>query len=144
MQFVFIFGEVNISYIFNFIFRDLLTFSYFMYLLSVLLKQVNLCWTQSTHYMTQDCSFNYELITYKFQGQNMLCIKIGFWFWFWQSEQFMYKTCSKLGVFMYWTRNSMNNLLANYGLVDARTRPSEKDLPVIGSILNIFVRIKAK
>ena len=39
-------------------------------------------------------------------------------------------TCSELGTFMYWTRNSMNNLLSYYGLVDARISASEKDLPV--------------
>jgi hypothetical protein len=33
-------------------------------------------------------------------------------------------------VFMYWTRNSMNNLLSYCGLVDARISDSEKDLPV--------------
>ena len=37
---------------------------------------------------------------------------------------------------MYWTRNSMNNLLSYYGLVDARISASEKDLPV--PIENIF------
>ena len=49
---------------------------------------------------------------------------------FWHSEQFMYTTCSELGIFMYWTRNSMNNLLSYYGLVDARKSASDKDLPV--------------
>ena len=57
-------------------------------------------------------------------------------FLFWHSEQFMYTTCSELGIFMYWTRNSMNNLLSYYGLVDARISASEKDLPV--PIENIF------
>ena len=31
---------------------------------------------------------------------------------------------------MYWTRNSMNNLLSYFGYVDARISASEKDLPV--------------
>ena len=44
-------------------------------------------------------------------------------------KQFVYTTCSELGIFMYWTRNSMNNLLSYYGLVDARISPSDKDLP---------------
>ena len=35
-------------------------------------------------------------------------------------KQFVYKTCSELGIFMYWTRNSMNNLSSYYGLVDTR------------------------
>ena len=42
----------------------------------------------------------------------------------------MYTTCSELGIFMYWTCDSMNNLLSYYGLVDARVNASEKDLPV--------------
>ena len=51
-------------------------------------------------------------------------------FLFWHSEQFMYTTCSELVIFMYWTRNSMNNLLSYCGLVDVRISASEKDLPV--------------
>ena len=35
----------------------------------------------------------------------------------------MCTVCSELGIFMYWTGNSMN------GLVDARISASEKDLP---------------
>ena len=42
----------------------------------------------------------------------------------------MYTTCSELVIFIYWTRNSMNNLLSYCGLVDARIRASDKDLPV--------------
>ena len=42
----------------------------------------------------------------------------------------MYTTCSELVVFMYRTGKSMNNLLSNCGLVDARISASEKDLPV--------------
>ena len=53
-------------------------------------------------------------------------------FLFWHSEQFMYTTCSELVIFMYWTGNSMNNLLSYCGLVDARKSASEKDLPVVG------------
>ena len=45
-------------------------------------------------------------------------------------KQFVYTTCSELVVFMYWTWNSMNNLLSYCGLVDARISASEKDLPV--------------
>ena len=36
----------------------------------------------------------------------------------------------ELGIFMYWTCNSMNNLLSYCGLVDAKIRASDKDLPV--------------
>ena len=34
---------------------------------------------------------------------------------------------------MYWTGKSMNNLLSYFGLVDARIRASNKDLPVINT-----------
>ena len=54
-----------------------------------------------------------------------------FLFLFWHSEQFMYTTSSELAIFMYWTCNSMNNLLLYCGLVDARITASEKDLPVL-------------
>ena len=47
-------------------------------------------------------------------------------------KQFMYTICSELVIFMYWTGNSMNNLLSYCGLVDARKSASEKDLPVVG------------
>ena len=40
----------------------------------------------------------------------------------------MFSPCSELGIFMYWTCNSMNNLLSYCGLVDARISASEKDL----------------
>ena len=42
----------------------------------------------------------------------------------------MFSLCSELGIFIYWTCNSMNNLLSYCGLVDARMSASEKDLPV--------------
>ena len=42
----------------------------------------------------------------------------------------MYTRCSELVIFIYSTRNSMNNLLSYCGLVDARIRTSDKDLPV--------------
>ena len=42
----------------------------------------------------------------------------------------MFSTCSKLVLFMYWTCNSMNNLLSYCALVDAKIRASDKNLPV--------------
>ena len=45
-------------------------------------------------------------------------------------KQFVYTTCSEVVVFMYLTRNSMNNLLSYCGLVGARISASDKDLPV--------------
>ena len=53
-----------------------------------------------------------------------------FLFLFWRSEQCIYTTCSEIGIFMYWIGDSMNNLLSYCGLVDARIRSYEKDLPV--------------
>ena len=43
-----------------------------------------------------------------------------------KKNQFVYTTCSELGIFMYWTCNSMNNLLSYCGLVDARISASKK------------------
>ena len=37
----------------------------------------------------------------------------------------------ELGIFMYWTCNSMNNLSSYCGLVDAKIKASDKDLPVL-------------
>ena len=45
-------------------------------------------------------------------------------------KQFMYTTCSELVIFMYWTHNSMKNVLSYCWLVDARISTSEKYLPV--------------
>ena len=39
--------------------------------------------------------------------------------------------CQKLGIFMYWTCNSMYNLSSYCGLVDPRVSASDKDLPVL-------------
>ena len=90
-----------------------------------------------THNLTTDCSLNL-FNTWKFQAQNMgrtCCVhKLFFVFvltfrtiyvhnMFWER--------SKLAIFMYWTCNSMNNLLSHCGLVDARISASEKDLPVL-------------
>ena len=42
----------------------------------------------------------------------------------------MFSTCCGLGIFMYCTDNSMDNLLSYGGSVDARVGTSEKNLPV--------------
>ena len=55
---------------------------------------------------------------------------------FWMSKQKtifehnMFSTCFELGIFTYWTDNSMINLLSYCGLVDAKIRASDIDLPV--------------
>ena len=51
----------------------------------------------------------------------------------------MFSPCSKLGIFMYWTGNSMENLLSYCGLVDAKIRGSDIDLPVEISVKNTFL-----
>ena len=48
-------------------------------------------------------------------------------------KQYLYATCSELGIFLYWTRDSMNNLSSYYGLIDVRMSASEIDLPVLVS-----------
>ena len=40
--------------------------------------------------------------------------------------------CSALAIFIFWTHNSMNNLLSYFGLVDTKIRASDdKDIPVL-------------
>ena len=51
----------------------------------------------------------------------------------------MFWQCSELKIFMYWTGNSMDNLLSYCGLVDARINTSEKDLPVINNLTCILI-----
>ena len=51
-----------------------------------------------------------------------------FLFSFVHSEQFMYRTCSELVVFMYWTGKS---IFSYCGLVDVRINASDKDLPIL-------------
>ena len=70
-----------------------------------------------------------EALLFAEHGENMLCTeivlnvqKI--------SVQNMFSPCSVLGIFMYWTWNSINNLSTYCGLVDAKIRASDKDLPV--------------
>ena len=46
----------------------------------------------------------------------------------------MFWACSELEIFMYWTWNSMNNLLWYCGLVDTWISASDKDLPEQPSI----------
>ena len=65
--------------------------------------------------------------------QNMgrtCCVQKLFWMSKTNSVRNMFSPCSELGIFMYWTCNSMNNLMSYYELVDAKIRASDKDLPV--------------
>ena len=71
----------------------------FSFLLQVNICQKHLFLHQLTHNMTADCSLNYEFNTLKFHGQNMLrtkkCSECQ------NKKQFVYTTCSELGIFMY-------------------------------------------
>ena len=53
------------------------------------------------------------------------------------------KQCSQLGIFLYWTRDSINNLLSYCGLINLRMSASEKDLPVLG-IYNFGLNVQLK
>ena len=95
--------------------------------IQVNLFQKHLFLHQLSHSMTKDCSLNYEFSSWKLQAQNILC----------QIEcqnknkkQFVYATCSEVLVFLYWSCNSINNLLSYGELVDARISAFDKDLPV--------------
>ena len=83
---------------------------------------------QLIHNMITDCSLNYEFDTRKFPSSEHVVYTNCFLFW--HSEQFMHTTCSKLGIFMYWTCKSMHTLSKYFGLVDTRISASEKNLPV--------------
>ena len=69
-----------------------------------------------------------EVLLFAEHGENMLCTKIvlnvGNNFC---TQHFLPRF--ELGIFMYWTCNSMNNLSSYCGLVDAKIRASDKDLP---------------
>ena len=86
--------------------------------------------------MTNYFSLNYELSKWKFQAQNMLrtcCVlKLIFVFMF---RTIYIHTMFWAWSFMYWKRNSMNNLSSYYGLVDARISASDKNLPVLFEVL---------
>ena len=76
---------------------------------------------QIVYWITCSVEENYELII---RWVNKL-----FWMSI-QKQKFVDATCSELVVFMYWARNSMNNLMTYCGLVAARISVSDKDLPV--------------
>ena len=110
------------------------------------LVQKNLCQKPSflnwlTHNMTRDCSLNFpkntssEHVMYRFP----LCTNIVLNVKTKTKKQF----CTLYVVNLYFSWNTMNNLLSYCGLTDSRMRASEKDLPVCRSqiflITNLFV-----
>ena len=84
------------------------------------LFQKHLFLHQLTHNLTKDCSWNFH--------ENYKC-KYGRIVW---AEHVLpvFCACSFHG-------NSMNNLLPYCGLIDAKTRASEKDLPVLIKLKNL-------
>ena len=72
-----------------------------------------------THNMTGDCSLNYK--------QTCCVQKLVFCFCF----DIQNNICTQHVLNLYFSGNSMNNLLSYCGLTDARMRASEKDLPVL-------------
>ena len=62
-------------------------------------------------------------------GENMLCTEIVSDIQNSFCKQHVLPTFD-LGIFTYWTCDSMNNLSSYCGLVDAEIRASDKDLPV--------------
>ena len=80
--------------------------------------------------MTTDCSLNHHASSVHENSKLNRCCVRKLVFLFWYSKQYMYTTCSELGIFMHWTGDSVNNLLSYCGLVDAKIRASDKDVPV--------------
>ena len=53
----------------------------------------------------------------------------------------LFSPCSELGIFKYWTYNSMNNLSSYCGFVDAKIGASDKDLPVLWTLFSIYLNL---
>ena len=70
-----------------------------------------------------------EALLFAENGENMLCTKIVLNV---RNNFFTQHVLPRfeLGIFMHWTCNSMNNLSSYCGLIDAKIRVSDKDLPV--------------
>ena len=70
-----------------------------------------------------------EALLFAENGENMLCTKFVLNFRNNFCAQYVLPSF-ELGIFMYWTCNSINNQPSHCGLVDAKIRASDKDLPV--------------
>ena len=88
-------------------------------------------WRQIVHWITSSIHKNSQLKPW----ENMLCTEIVSDIQNNLCTQLVLPTCSELAIFMYWTGNSINNLLSYCGLVDAKIRASDIDLPVLFVIL---------
>ena len=111
--------------------------------------QVNLCQEllflhYLTHSMETYCSLNYKFNTWKFQAQNKgrtCCVQKLILTFRTIYVHNMFSPCSELGIFSYWTCNSMNNMSSYCGLVDAKIRASDKDLLTCTVSLLWFVQV---
>ena len=103
-----------------------------------------LCLVQLTYLIIKKFLVQVNLCQKLFFLQNMgrtCCVQKLFWMSGTLSVHNMFYPCSELGIFMYWTCNSMNNLSLYCGLVDAKIRASDKDLPVQIQVTN-FIWVK--
>ena len=119
----------------NLVFIFILT-KFITTLLQVNLFQKHLFLPQLTHNLTKI----FHWITCSVDETSKLrtcCVHKLFWI-----KKNVYITCSELGIFMYWTADSMNNLLSHCGLVEVRISASEKDLCTCKTIkIYIFFQI---
>ena len=93
----------------------------------IVLLQVNLCQklsylNQLTHNMTRDCSLNPQKNTSSEHVVYKYCFEC-------QNKNNNY-CCAQHVLNLYFSGNSMNNLLSYCGLTERKMRASEKDLPV--------------
>ena len=80
-----------------------------------------------------------EALLFEKHGENMLCTEIVLNV---KNNFCIQHLLPMFRIFMYWTCNSMNNLSSYFGLVDAKVRASDKDLPVTCVYIlprNIFI-----
>ena len=89
-------------------------------------------WLSLNEFIVLLCTYVLTSSAHENSKLRTCCVHKLFWHW----EQFMYTRCSELVIFMYWTCDSMNNLLSYCVLVDARIRACDKDLPALNQSEN--------
>ena len=100
----------------------------YIYVVQVILCQKHSFLHQLTQNMTTDCSLNYEFntrklqilfILYRLKPKHLLHVVDYSYYSECQNKNkktnLIYTTCTELVVFLYWTRNSMNNLSSYCG-----------------------------
>ena len=105
---------------------------------ALILHQLTHNMTTDVHWITSSIHKNSKLQL----GKNMLCTEI--------VSDIQNNLCTQhvlpmfeLGIFRYWTCNSMNNLSSYCGLVDAKMRASDKDLPVPNPLRFTYQNLKS-